>query len=112
MKTELAQVDFEVIQNYIPGLKSEFGIDNNEPAAQIVFNLIDRILPVVFIIAGLLLFFYLIAAGFQMMTSPGDEKAAASAKAKITNALAGFLILFVSFWLVKLLGYILGLDLI
>lgn len=75
-------------------------------------EIINLILPYLFVIAGLLLLFYLIAAGFQMMTSPGDEKAAASAKAKITNALAGFVILFVSFWLVKLLGYILGLELL
>ncbi|MBU2577570.1 hypothetical protein KKA69_01940 [Patescibacteria group bacterium] len=113
MKKQLTQLDFKTIQEAIPSLRPVFKpVDDETSTASKVGDIINIILPYLFIIAGLLLFFYLIAAGFQMMTSPGDEKAAASAKAKITNALAGFVILFVSFWLVKLLGYILGLELL
>jgi len=51
-----------------------------------------------------------VAGGLQMMLSRGDPKAIQSAQGKITNALLGFVIVFVSYWLVKLLGQIFGIE--
>ncbi|MGI5826184.1 MAG: hypothetical protein ACOX50_02095 [Patescibacteria group bacterium] len=73
-----------------------------------VAKIISLVLGYVFIFAGLLLFFFLIAGGFQLMTSPNDEKSITSARAKITNALIGFLLLFVSYWIVQIIQTILG----
>ena len=42
------------------------------------------------------------------MLSGGDPKATESAKQKITNAVIGFVIIFVAYWLVQLLGMVLG----
>jgi hypothetical protein len=45
-----------------------------------------------------------------MMIAANDEKGLAEAKGKITNALIGFLLLFVSYWLVQIIGHILGIQ--
>jgi len=45
-----------------------------------------------------------------MMIAANDEKGLAEAKKKITYALVGFLLLFVSYWLVQILEYILGIS--
>lgn len=70
--------------------------------------IINTVIPYLFGAAGLLLLLYLIWGGFSYMLSQGDPKAAESAKQKITNALIGFVIIFVAYWLVQLLGMILG----
>ena len=44
------------------------------------------------------------------MTSRGDPKAVAAAKEKITFAVAGFVIIFVSYWIVQIVGQILGIQ--
>lgn len=68
------------------------------------------ILPWIFTIAGILLLLYLLYGGFHLMISGGDPKVVAEAKGKITNALVGFIIIFVAYWLVSIVGQIFGLD--
>jgi hypothetical protein len=75
-----------------------------------VGTIVTLLIPYVFIIAGLALLFYLVAGGLQIMISQGDPKAIAGGKDKIQNALVGFIIMFVAYWIVKLVGRILGLD--
>lgn len=72
--------------------------------------LVNKLLPYLFVLAGILLLLYLIFGGFQLMTSAGNPKAVESAKGKITNALVGFIIIFVSYWVTLILRIILGLD--
>ncbi len=110
MITLLAQIDFGALgqQLGVAGLKEPFltGSANN------VSEIVNILLPYLFVFAGLLLLSYLIAGGFQLMTSANNEKGVAAAKAKITNAVIGFLLLFVSFWLVQIIEVILGVQLL
>lgn len=73
-------------------------------------GIVSAVLPYLFAGAGLLLLFYLIWGGFSLMLSRGDPKAVESAKGRITNAIIGFVIIFVAYWLVQFLGQILGIG--
>lgn len=73
-------------------------------------DIIAGLIPYIFVIAGLLLLLYLIYGGFHYMVSLGDPKGMQEARGKITNALAGFLIVFLAYWLVQIAGTLLGLD--
>jgi len=64
----------------------------------------------IFPLAGLVLFFILIAAGFQLLTSAGNEETIQKAQKQITNAVIGFVIIFASFWIIKLLETVLGVE--
>lgn len=64
----------------------------------------------VFTFAGLALLVYFVFGGFTLFTSAGDQKKVAEGKQIITNALIGFVIVFVAFWIVRLSGLILGLP--
>ncbi len=68
------------------------------------------ILPYIFAAAGIILVFNLISAGFRLMTSSGDPKATGAAQAKITTSLIGILVIFVSFWVVKLILQFFGIN--
>jgi len=64
----------------------------------------------VFLFAGLGLLLMLFGSGFTFMTSGGDPKKLEKAKGQLTNAIVGFLIIFVAFWLVQAAGYIFGIQ--
>ena len=73
-------------------------------------EIISSFLEILFPIVGLLLLLYLLYGGYQYMLSRGDPKSIEAAKGIITNALVGFVIVFVAFWMVQLLGRILGIP--
>ncbi len=71
---------------------------------------ITIILTYIFPIAGMLLLFYLVTGGLQMMLSRGDPKAIQAAQGKITNAILGIVIMAAAFAIVGLIGRLLGIE--
>ncbi len=114
MNNQLAQADFlhfDELENAIPSLRPIFRFNTaSGTVAGQTGEIISFIIPFLFVAGGLLLFIYLIIGGFQMMVSAGNEKGLSEAKGKITNALIGFLLLFVSFWLTQIIGFVLGIK--
>lgn len=101
-------IDFEKIVSPVPSLADVFrpGPSTNTNVA----GIINLVLPYVFIIAGLILLFVLISAGFGMMFGAGDEKKVAAAKAQLTNGIIGFVLLFLAYWIVQIVATILGIQ--
>ncbi len=66
------------------------------------------IMNIIFFVAGAAFLFFFISAGLSMMTSKGDPKALESAKARLTQALIGFVIIFCAYWIVQIVGLLLG----
>jgi len=75
-------------------------------------NIVSSLLTYIFPIAGLLTFAYLLYGGFHLMIAQGDENGVKEAKAKITNAIIGFVIIFLAYWIVQALEIILGVQLL
>jgi hypothetical protein len=75
-------------------------------------KIITDLLPIIFSLAGLILFGMLIAGGFQMMTSAGNPKGADAGKARLTSALIGFLIIFIAYWLTQIMQIIFGIKIL
>lgn len=69
-------------------------------------DLITTLLRYLFPFAGLILFAYLIIGGFSFLTSGGDPKGMEAAKGKVTNAIVGFIIIFVAYWVVQIFEFI------
>ena len=94
-------IKLEEIEKSVTGLKFA-----GAKVGQVIFQLLNYL----FVFAGLALLLYLIYGGFQLMTSGGDPGKMKEAKAIITNALVGFLIIFIAYWLVQALGIIFGVQ--
>lgn len=75
-------------------------------------DIANSLLPYLFTIAGLVLFGMLIAGGFTMLTAATDPKKAEAGKTRITNAVVGFIIIFVAYWLTQILEIILGVKIL
>ena len=72
--------------------------------------LINKLLPYLFVIAGLVLFFMLIFGGFTIFISAGNPEKIKKGTGMITNALVGFLIIISAYWIIQFLEYSLGIK--
>jgi len=70
-------------------------------------GLISTILPNVFVVAGLIIFFFIVLGGFTMITNAGNPDKQKEGSQMLTGALIGFAIIFGAYWLVQLIGLIL-----
>lgn len=73
-------------------------------------SVISKAITYVFPLAGLILFFMLIAGGFQLLTSAGDPEATKKGYQKILYAVIGFMIIFVAYWLIQIIEIIFGIK--
>ena len=75
-------------------------------------KIISDILPYVFWVTGILLLVYLLLGGLQLMFAAGDPKKVQGAWGKITNAVIGFVIIFIACWLTQLIGKVFNIQII
>lgn len=88
------------------------GVFQSNPKLTTLGGVISSLLPTIFAAAGIAFFIYFIYGSFSLMASGGDEKAKAAAKKKITTALIGLLLVFLSFWIIRIFGTILRIPFI
>lgn len=100
--------------NFITLIKPVYAADLGKNYAFSSFNsfgdVISRLLPVAFSIAGIILVFFILFAAFKYLTSGGDKNALSSAQAMITHTIIGFLLLMVTFLVVKFIFQVFGLN--
>lgn len=75
-------------------------------------DIINALIPTLFVIAGLVLFGMLIGGGFTIFLSTGNPEKIKQGTGMITNALVGFLIMFAAYWIIQLVEFSLGVKLI
>ena len=73
-------------------------------------GIISNLIPLLITIAGVGLLLMILLSGFNLLTSAGDAKKMEGEKNRLTFALVGFFIVFLSYWIVQLFGIIFGLD--
>jgi len=77
-----------------------------------VGSIISQLLTYIYPAAGLVLLVMLISGGITLMTAAGDTAKSKAGFARITNALIGFLIIFVSYFVLQLVEVLLGVKII
>lgn len=75
-------------------------------------GIISRLLTFLFPLAGLAVFVLLIVAGFEIMGAAATKKSIDTGKQRATAAVVGFILLFVSYWLIKILEMIFNLKIL
>lgn len=73
-------------------------------------DLINALLPNIYVFAGILLFVFIFAAGLKMVMNPDDKKAAEDGKKAFFYAIGGFILLIASFWIMQIIGVLTGID--
>jgi len=106
MKKLLAQVDIGDAYK----LGSE-GI-GEKPGYSSIGELISKILPNIFVVAGLLLFIFALAGGFVIITSGGSSEKNKQGTGLITAAVIGFVLIFGSYWLIQIIQHLTGINIL
>lgn len=73
-------------------------------------DIVSAILPFVFVIAGLILFVMFFAGGFTIFTSAGNPEKIKQGQQTIVNSLIGFAVIFAAYWIIELLQFTLGFN--
>lgn len=69
-------------------------------------DILSKLIPYLYVFGGLVLFVMIVWGGFEMLTGAADTKAQEAGKQRITAAAIGFVLLFISYWLVQVLQVI------
>lgn len=87
-----------------------------EPAKKFgtLASLLNVIIPNIFLLAGVILFFLLIVGGFGVIAGAGSGDPGQTEKGKkaVTYALLGFAIIFLSWWVVKIVEVVTGVPIL
>ena len=74
-------------------------------------KMVSGAINIVLIVVTVIFFFILVIGGLKWITSGGDEKKVAAARAQITNALIGLVIVFAAWAIMKLIDTLFGTSL-
>lgn len=77
-----------------------------------VAGIFNALLPYVYVFAGIILLFMLVVGGIGLMTSAGNPDKVKAGQGKITAGLIGFLIIFISYFVVQLVELMLGIKIL
>jgi hypothetical protein len=77
-----------------------------------VSGIVTLFLNVAFVVAGIILLLFFILGGIGLISSAGQDNPQKTEQSKktITSAVIGFVIVFASYWIVKLIGQLLGIS--
>jgi len=77
-------------------------------------EIISILLQNIYVLAGILLFVLLIVSGFIFIIGAGQDNPEQAKKGKqaLTAALIGFVIIFCSYWIIKIIEIITGLNIL
>ncbi len=81
-----------------------------DPSIQSLGDVINRVMQFLIPLASVILLLVLIWGGYDYLMSQGNPEKIKAGQAKITSALFGFILLFVSYVLVRLIAFIFGLG--
>lgn len=81
-----------------------------DPKLTSIGDIINKLLPFLYGIAAIILFLVILWGGYDFLLSQGEAEKVSSARAKITAGIIGFVLLVISYLLVRILGYIFGIS--
>ncbi len=73
-------------------------------------DLVSLVLQAAFVLAGLIVIFLIIFAGYAMLLGAGNSDPQQTAKSRqaATAAVVGFIVIFVAYWIVRLIEEVIG----
>ena len=84
-------------------------VEGNEPISQLEF-IISTVIGIMTIVGSLWFTFQIITAALEWIGSEGDKGKLTQARTKITQSLTGLIILFAAYGLIRIVGFVFGVD--
>jgi len=81
-----------------------------DPSIATLGDLVNKVIIFIYPLAAIVLFFVLVLGGYDYLTSRGAADKIKAAQAKITTGIIGFVLLLLSYLVVKIVTIIFGLG--
>lgn len=94
------------------GEKLNFQGDSASNTYTSTSDLLNNVLPNVYVAAGVVIFFMFILGGFKVISSASDSHKMEEGKKTITFAIMGLLVVFASYWIIQLVQVVTGLQIL
>ena len=75
-------------------------------------KLLNNILPNIYIVAGIIIFFMIVFGGFTIIANAGNKDKAKDGSKIITSAIIGLLVLFGSYWIIQIIQVVTGVSIL
>ncbi|MEA3354934.1 MAG: hypothetical protein U9Q63_00400 [Patescibacteria group bacterium] len=89
---------------------------NDSQTVQEVFStpgdLLTLVVKNIYVIAGIILFFFIIAGGLSIILNAGNPEKTKQGGKTIGSAIAGFVILFASYWIIRIIEALTGIQIL
>jgi hypothetical protein len=102
----MTQLAFPLTEKY----GGTIGTTTGTPLGQLITNVVDAAIA----LGGILAIFLFIIGGYQILSAAGsdDPKRQSQGTQTLTYAIIGFIIVFASYWIIRLIETLLGADII
>lgn len=90
----------------------KFQSENATTAYTGVGDLINNVVPNVYIAGGLVVFFMFIIGGFTIIANAKDPHKIEEGSKTITSAIIGLLVLFASYWIIQIIQVVTGVQIL
>jgi len=77
-----------------------------------LFAILSVVVKNVFVIAGIVLFILIIVGGLGMILNAGNAEKQQKSNNVLGSAVTGFVIMFISYWIIKIIEVITGVEII
>lgn len=89
-----------------------FSSPENAEALSTPGGIISRLLDFAFPLAGIILFVMLLIGGFGMLAGATNKESLKANQQRITSAIVGFILLFSSYWIIRLIEIVFGIKIL
>ncbi|MDO8638582.1 MAG: pilin [Candidatus Daviesbacteria bacterium] len=96
------------LENVIGQFEPPEAVKNLGPGAEGINNLINKVVQLIYALAGIIFVFMIIISGLQWILSGGEKEAVAKARGRLTWAIIGIVVLALAFVIMRVIGQITG----
>ena len=96
-------------------IKSKFFLNETDTVSSVFSTpgvLISVIIKNIYVIAGIILFFMIIISGLGIILNAGKPDSQKQSSNTLTSALIGFVIIFISYWIIRIIELLTGLKIL
>lgn len=96
-------------------IKDAFKLNSTDTVAKVFgtpASLFNTLIPVIFTVAGVILFFLLLFGGFSIIMAHGEPKELEKGSKVLTGALIGFLLIIASYWIMQIIQIVTGVPIL
>jgi len=101
----------DIPQEFSAGVRV-FGQKPEYSGTEGAFSIISVIVKNIYVIASIILLIFVIMGGVGMVINAGNAEKQKQSSKTLTSAVAGYLILFASYWIIKIIELVTGIKIL